>query len=232
MPNLKVLSEESHRRRLKAISDGEATFVPLEKCNRGHESPRYAKSNSCKECSKLMNSKNKIENRERAKMWYKENKERKSKYDREYSEKNKEKITKRNKEYSILNAKNISKKNKKRHEKNKKKPSYILKRRMSNLVRQSLRNKKDGSSWEKLVGYTRNDLVAYLTKTMPDGYTWDDFDKLHIDHIIPVSVFNITSYYCIDFQRCWGLDNLRLLPAKENLQKAAKYDEFQMSLPI
>ena len=57
--------------------------------------------------------------------------------------------------------------------------------------------------------------------------------KLHIDHIIPVSVFNFTNDNHIDFFKCWSLDNLQLLPAKENLVKHNKLDiSFQPSLQL
>lgn len=92
---------------------------------------------------------------------------------------------------------------------------------------------KGGRSWREFVPYTADELIARLKKTMPKGYTWDDLlcGRLHVDHIIPIAVFNYTSPYDIDFQRCWALKNLRLLPAKENCAKGAKLDKpFQPSL--
>jgi hypothetical protein len=83
--------------------------------------------------------------------------------------------------------------------------------------------------------YTSEQVVAHLIKTIPTGYTLDDFmsGKLHIDHIIPVSAFNITDENCIDFKKCWELNNLRLLPAHDNLVKWNKLDKpFQPSLAI
>lgn len=40
--------------------------------------------------------------------------------------------------------------------------------------------------------------------------------KWHIDHIKPISSFNITSYKCNDFKQCWSLNNLRPLWSHEN----------------
>jgi hypothetical protein len=101
-------------------------------------------------------------------------------------------------------------------------------------IRRAIEGKKTFKTFS-ILPYTPEQVVAHLLKTIPRGYTIDDFmkGKLHIDHIIPVSAFNITDGQDIDFQRCWALDNLRFLPAKENLQKGAHLDRpFQPSLAM
>ena len=59
---------------------------------------------------------------------------------------------------------------------------------------------------------------------MPKVYTWNDYlnGELHIDHIIPISLFNITGVKSKGFKKCWALENLRLLPKGENLRKGNK----------
>lgn len=101
---------------------------------------------------------------------------------------------------------------------------YNLNCKIRHLMNYSLRGNKEGRKWEILVGYTVNDLMKYLKKTISKGYTWQDYlsGKLHLDHIIPISAFNFTKPEHMDFKRCWALKNLRLLPAKENLIKNAK----------
>lgn len=112
-------------------------------------------------------------------------------------------------------------------------PHIKIRSRMATLVRYSLKHGKGGKSWESLTGYNLSALKRHLEKTLPDGYTMDDLDKLHIDHIIPVSVFNIKDENSLDFKRCWDLSNLRLLPAEENLKKSdTLYKPFQPSLAI
>ncbi len=57
--------------------------------------------------------------------------------------------------------------------------------------------------------------------------------KLHIDHILPKAIFEYRKAEDLAFQVCWGLDNLRLLPAEENLRKKAKLiTPFQKNFPI
>ncbi len=77
---------------------------------------------------------------------------------------------------------------------------------------------------EEMLGYSIIELENHLNKTMPQGYSWNDYlnGKLHIDHIIPIAVFDFISPNDLAFKQCWALSNLRLLPAKENLSKGAK----------
>lgn len=113
--------------------------------------------------------------------------------------------------------------------------AFNLKCKMHYAVWRTIRDKKGFIRWEKLVGYNSDKLIQRLKETMPNGYGWDDVltGKLHIDHIIPVSAFNITSPNDIDFKKCYALTNLRLLPASENLRKHAKLNEpFQPSLAM
>jgi len=108
-----------------------------------------------------------------------------------------------------------------------------LGKRVSVGIRKALKFKKDGYSWELMLGYTRKQLFDRLSSTMPVGYTWDDLDKLHIDHIVPKSAFNYESYFDADFKRCWALKNLRLLPADENMKKGAMLEHhFQPQLKL
>ena len=112
---------------------------------------------------------------------------------------------------------------------------FKINSRMSNEMYKSLRGKKKGMHWGVLAGYNISDLIEKLKSTMPKGYTWQDYlaGKLHIDHIIPISVFNFTKIEHTDFKRCWALSNLQLLPAKENMAKHAKLTKpFQPALRI
>jgi len=86
----------------------------------------------------------------------------------------------------------------------------------------ALKKNKGGKSSQEILGYTIKELIKHLRKTVPSGHTWQDFidGKLQIDHIIPQSVFNFRGYNDIDFRRCWALDNLRLLPSRENAIKS------------
>lgn len=118
-------------------------------------------------------------------------------------------------------------------ERRKRDPQYALSSRMSVMIRRRLVEGKQGRSWKSLVPYTLEALRHHLEKTMPKGYSWDDFlsGALHIDHRTPVRAFNFTSADDHDFHRCWALKNLRFLPAFENMSKGGQLEKpFQPSL--
>ncbi len=158
------------------------------------------------EYSKSYYGKNKIKIKEKAKKWRKDNPEKVREYFNQW-EKNRRKTV----------------------------PKYSLNKKMSRMIKLSLQNNKNGRHWEDLVGYKLEDLIKRLGETIPEGYAWRDFleGKLHIDHIIPKSVFNYTKPEHLDFKNCWALNNLQLLPAKENRIKSSKLTKpFQPALKI
>ena len=113
--------------------------------------------------------------------------------------------------------------NKRCDKKRRKNIKYILSSNISRAIRNSIFN-KNRSSWEKLVGYTLEDLINHLKNT--SEYLIEDYlnRKLHIDHIIPQSLYDFSSYEDKEFKKCWNLRNLRLTSAKENLIKNNKID--------
>jgi len=200
-----------------------------------------------KECMKQWRAKNKDRLKEYDKKWRKANPE----YKKIWNKNNPESISKSVKKWQEANPKYqkeyqkeygiLYRKNNKEHYRQWCKKKYNTDRKyklnsiISRAIRRTLKDKKGDRKWENLVGYTLKDLIKRLEFTMPKDYTWQDFldGKLHIDHIIPKSVFNYTKINHIDFKRCWALNNLRLLPAKENLVKGSKLTRpFQPALKI
>jgi len=184
-------------------------------------------------------------NRERlnecGKKWRENNREKVNEYSRKYYENYPERVKGYQKRWRDNNP------NRKRTEKSKENhkiymrykrrtdPKYNLNHKISREIYKSLNGNKYFKKWETLVGYTLIDLIKYLKRTLPEGYTWQDFmqGKLHIDYIIPINAFNFTRPEHIDFKRCWALENLRLLPARENISKKDKLSKpFQPALKI
>ncbi len=165
---------------------------------------------------------NKEKHKKQYKQWYKNNLIKVKEYRKKYGKKWRKENPEYNKEYT-KNRRKIDLK-------------FNLNHRIGCLMRQSLKGiKKNNRHWENLVDYTVNDLTKRLKRTLPKGYTWNDFlqGKLHIDHIIPKSIFNFDKPEHIDFRRCWALSNLQLLPEKENITKNAKLTRpFQIALKL
>jgi len=176
----------------------------------------YSKENSDK-IKKYLKS----ENRKKSKKRYYEN-NKKYVLDKStlYYENNKDKVKIRNKEY-MTNIKNDVVKNKKRKEKNNQrlktwriKNNHIISWR--DLLRRTLKyfnNKKSNSTIIEL-GYSADELKEHIESLFIDGMSWNNRNKWHIDHIIPISKFNKETPVSIvnalsNLQPLWVVDNLK-----------------------
>jgi len=197
---------------------------------------QYSKENSekIKEYHKEYYQKNKDKLNEYSEQWQKDNPEKVKKRDKRYYESHPEKVKEKDRQYYENNHEKIIERIRRwGNKKYKSDLRYNLNNKIRTAIRLSLNGNKNGRHWEDLIGYSLNKLIKHLKKTIPKGYTWQDFmkGKLHIDHIIPISAFNFTKPEHVDFKRCWSLNNLRLLTAKENLIKHNKLEKpFQPAL--
>jgi hypothetical protein len=109
-----------------------------------------------------------------------------------------------------------------------------LTNRISCGIRSSIKSgSKGGRHWENLLGFTVDELKRHIEKNFCQGMSWDNFGEWHIDHKIPISAFNFETPEHVDFLRCWSLDNLQPMWAKDNIAKSNKLTEhFQPNLPL
>jgi hypothetical protein len=109
--------------------------------------------------------------------------------------------------------------------KNNSTPHGRIESRMANAIWYALKRNKQFKQWVDLVGYTTQDLKNHIQNLFTEGMTWDLFlqGKIHIDHRIPKSWFNYTSYEDEEFKKCWALENLQPKWAEDNLRKNASY---------
>jgi RNase P protein component len=101
----------------------------------------------------------------------------------------------------------------------------ILRNRMSRRLRHALERRNLSKKWQhvfSIVGFTINDLFSHLESKFQPGMSWSNIGEWHIDHIIPESAFNYSSFEDIEFKQCWSLNNLQPLWAKDNLSKSDK----------
>jgi hypothetical protein len=107
-------------------------------------------------------------------------------------------------------------------------PKHAVSGRMYAAIRKVIKKRKMGVSTTKTLNdlYTEEEIMSHLESyfTEENGYTWDNMSEWHIDHIRPVSSFNYTTTECEDFKKCWALNNLQPLWAKDNLRKGDKWD--------
>ena len=172
-------------------------------------------------------------------------------YGIEYSTKNKEKIRLRKRKYSSKKSQAYSKQYRKSHKeyyreyskiylrkKRKIDVKYSIDQRMSRSINKALKHNgfnKNNVGWNKFVDYTVGELKDHLKSKFKKGMTWERFlnGEIHIDHKIPKIAFHYNSPNDIDFKRCWALENLQPMWAKDNIKKRATLQKpFQPSLNI
>ena len=73
---------------------------------------------------------------------------------------------------------------------------------------------------EVLLGISIKNLKIYLENQFREGMTWETYGKWHIDHIIPISSFDLSTVE--EQKKAFHYTNLQPLWAKENLQKHTK----------
>jgi len=101
-------------------------------------------------------------------------------------------------------------------------PAFKIRKRFSAAVYNCMKVRKNGSCFD-FVDYDLKQLMRHLEKQFTPEMTWDNYGSYwHVDHIDPVSFFNIERYGDAEFRRCWALTNLRPLEAKANLSKGDK----------
>jgi len=96
---------------------------------------------------------------------------------------------------------------------------------MSTGIYKSIKENKDYSHWEDLVGYTVENLMKHLESKFKPGMTWENYGSYwHIDHIKPKSWFQYNSSKDPAFRDCWMLENLQPLEAFLNLSKCNRFE--------
>ena len=144
-------------------------------------------------------------------------------YQHKYTQQNKSALTEYRKQYySIPENKKRKSENNKYHfnRKYKTDPLFKLTSTFGNLLYQSIKSNKNNITWSQIVGYTVHELKEHLEQQFKPGMSWDNYGDWHIDHIRPISSFNIQSIHDLEFKECWSLKNLQPLWATDNMRKS------------
>ena len=114
---------------------------------------------------------------------------------------------------------------------------FRLKSSMSTLIYYALKEKKNNRSWEKIVGYTLEDLKENIESKFEPWMNWgnhglyrknDKTRRWHIDHIKPRNDFDFTKDS--EIKECWSLDNIRPLCGLENIIKGSRVDDNSITI--
>lgn len=159
------------------------------------------------------------------KRYYKSNKEKISEYYSEWRENKKEHLKEYQKKWREENRDKL-RKTKRDYERNRKEtdPLYKLISNFRTAIYQVLKeNRVDkNQSYFEVLQYSPEELIKHLEKQFSDGMLWDNYGKWHVDHILPITSFNIQEMGDEEFMKCWCLDNLQPMWGEENIRKSNK----------
>lgn len=217
------------------------------KCKETKELTEYSKCKSrkdglqayCKSCKSeeqkkyygINQDKYKFQRNEYCKEWRKKNKD----HLKEYEQKRKNNIERKNsKRISTMEWHRRNRKTRQQYEnnyrKNKLKQDPIFKFKIRNREKINKIFKKNGYSkrisTHQILGCSFEYLKLHIERQFKKGMNWDNRDKWHIDHIIPMATAKTEE----DVIRLNHYTNLRPLWAEENLSKSDKIITHQLVL--
>lgn len=97
-------------------------------------------------------------------------------------------------------------------------PEFRLRSLVHSRIWRTL-NGKSVTDWCIILGYSVHELRENIEGKFTEGMSWDNHGEWHIDHIRPVSSFNIVDENDEELKKCWSLDNLQPLWATDNMVK-------------
>lgn len=229
--------------RKEALDKGLRHYFTGKPCKNGHLSLRLTKQCNCLECDaeakrnaspekkkalaeKALSKRNaNIEAaRARENAYNERNREKRKLYSEWYRLENKEYFTEYNKRYAIENKDAIRETSRKylaklRKESARYKSISSMRKFIARML--SYTGAKKNGKTEQILGYSREDLVGYISSLFEAGMSWGNHGEWHIDHIKPISAFIDEGVY--DPAVINALSNLQPLWARDNMSKGAKY---------
>ena len=146
----------------------------------------------------------------KSKTWYEQNKEHRKEYHKKWRTDNIDKWrqTKRN------------------YERNRKAsdPLYKLISNFRTAIYQVLKesNVEKNRHYFDILQYTPEELIIHLESQFKDTMSWDNYGDWHVDHKLPITLFNIEEMGDKEFMKCWALENLQPMWGEENIRKSNK----------
>ncbi len=81
-------------------------------------------------------------------------------------------------------------------------------------------NKNYKFSYENLIGCNEDEFIKYIISNFKKDMTIENFGEWQMDHIIPISSFNLLIEE--EIMKCYNYKNIQLLWKEENLKKSNK----------
>lgn len=201
-----------HPKRLGAIAQKESRYFTGEKCKRGHCSERYTANARCVMCNAMNGLKYETKNRDKVnalkRKYYAKDKQKQRDRVKKWRKSNPEKV--------YLQYKNWSKKNPSIKKeiflrwRDKNKAVVIANNRARDLLK-----KLRVPSWANLKD------IQKIYRLRDKWNKWSCIEW-HVDHIIPLKGETVCGLHVAN--------NLRVIPASQNLQKKNRFDEWLLDI--
>jgi hypothetical protein len=142
--------------------------------------------------------------------------------------KNSEVLLEKNREYwkdkkRTRTREQKNKMNKRLKERRENDPVYKISSNCRVRFRNGLKGNPKSAKTEALIGCSFEFLKDYLESKFSSGMSWENYGEWHIDHIKPISKFNLL---CPEEQKkCFHYTNLQPLWAKDNFKKGNRFKE-------
>lgn len=99
-------------------------------------------------------------------------------------------------------------------------PNFKLRVNLRTRLRLAIKNNQKVGSAIKDLGCTVEELKIYLESKFSEGMSWENHGEWHIDHIKPLSSFNLTDRK--ELLKAVNWSNLQPMWAFDNVMKGAK----------
>lgn len=195
-----------------------------ELCKNNHIDKRYVNTGICYSCkrdlNKTCNTRNKNTLQKISKRAYEKNKDKSLKYSKQWAENNRERSNNIKKKSKLKNIEKTREQARLYMKKKRRDPYWRLAKNTSKSIWECLKNKKNQLTWLKFVDYSLQDLITHLESKFKPEMTWNNYGEYwHLDHIKPLSLFNLE----LEFKDAWSLSNLQPLEAKLNWSKCNRF---------
>lgn len=92
-------------------------------------------------------------------------------------------------------------------------------------IYRAIKENKSGRMWERILGFTLNDLKMHLENLFDENMTWDNYGSYWwINKIIPKSVYLYRNVSNNEFHKCWSLKNMIPVNKKECVRRKNTVD--------
>lgn len=181
-------------------------FWSVDQCRNGHIAERLTSNMTCCACSAEYRPSYQKENSHKWAEYRSDNRERLASEAREYRAENKVDIS----------ARDVARKRRKRNVD----PIYAMRHRIRARIAMAYSGRLKPASTQRLIGCSFDEFALHMSKQFKEGMTWENRREWHIDHIIPVSSFDLSD--AEQAKKAFHWSNCQPLWAKENLLKGSK----------